>query len=71
MAQLETVPETPNRFLSPRAVARLLGCSTRTVLNAVNSGRIPATRVSKRTLRIPESAIAPFTTPDSSTDKGA
>jgi excisionase family DNA binding protein len=59
--------QTATEFLSPRRAARLLGCSTKTILEAIRQGRLPATRVSQRTIRVPAEALKPFATPDSST----
>jgi excisionase family DNA binding protein len=61
MPILEIQPETRNPFLTPAAVAKLLGCSRRAVLDAVRRGRLPATRISERSIRIPASAIEPTT----------
>jgi excisionase family DNA binding protein len=61
--------QTEAEFLSPRRAARLLGCSTKTILEAIRQGRLPATRVSQRTIRVPANALKPFTTPDSSTSE--
>ena len=51
-------PTAPSdELLSPKQVAAKLGVSRRTIFNYMDSGLLPRVRVSKRTVRIPRSAL--------------
>ena len=51
------IDEWPLRLMTPREVAERLRVSTRTVQNWIREGRLPATRVSPRVVRIPADAV--------------
>ena len=51
---------TMKRGLSPQQVADRLGVCRKSVLRAIADGRLPAHRLSKRTLRVPEDALRVF-----------
>ena len=47
-------------FYSPGEVAEIASISSSTVLNYIKAGRVPAVRLSERTLRIPRKALIRF-----------
>jgi excisionase family DNA binding protein len=53
----ESAADLRKSFYSPGEVAELAGVSSSTILNYVSSGRLPAVRLSERTIRIPRKAV--------------
>lgn len=47
-------------FYSPAEVAELASVSSSTILNYIKAGKLPAVRLSERTLRIPRKAVIHF-----------
>ncbi len=53
-------PAPSERYLSPAEVAEMLGLTTRSVYTHVAEGRLPASRLSRKMLRIAESDVHAF-----------
>ena len=51
--------QMPERMLSPSEVAHRLNVSEESVRRWIRNGKLPATKIGDRLIRIPESAIAP------------
>ena len=60
LKDFQTENKTPNKLLSYVEVAKMLGVSRMTVCRMVSRKELPRLKVSKRTVRIPASAVESF-----------